>query len=595
MQSTSLQPLVLHKYQRLEDVGQLTSSSGGAFVRYDNPLKCSDLLLYIFSMLDLLSLRSCSQVCRFFANTFRRIENYKHVLPQLQLLCIKINEILLDSFFQSANSNYFGNDLELNLRTFFNHQEQSLLLPVINRYPFIRGLHIHGSDDFFGFLLENVLLKTSQLRNLTIERTPQAQSLSPKVWVHLTNLQKLVISQRAPLARNTISHLTALTHLDLTSFQTQRGVQFLQELTRLTQLVFLRLSNVEEEHYEIPPLTGLLPRLREVKLGLRINYKIFLHSLLENSTLTRLSLACDTNLMLDTSFFHFTHTQALQQITRLSTVKNEILFLDDFDVLSLVSHLPRLVEFQGFTSCVEGNPHRFTNLTRLTLFEPDRFEFLKPELFPHLVSLKVTAGLDTFDNPTTIARIKQQFGLSLSRPKVHDVMQAIYCNKIHFFLEMLPLITAKEVKTILALGRVEMLKGLISKNEKALKLFDDDLFSTPLLFVLECWLRVKTGATHCPAFEQYHTAYNQTRQQVAFHALCTDDSEDEFEEEEGFEEARQSLMACYKEIVLLLLICGASVTTLTKADKSVSHYLQELDEPTLQPFLEAALKKELRS
>jgi len=354
MQSTSLQHLALSKYQRLEEAGQPPSSSSGAFVRYDNPLNCEDILLIIFSKMDLWTLRSASSVCKFWSRTFRNFFNYQCVLPRLYLNPITAKTILFHTTIQSDNPRYQGENLALRVKAYFNKTEVQCLNDVVDRYPLMDALEIiqqYRSPPFCP-AVEEAILKTRKLRSLTFKVGGKLNFLlNSQLCHHLASLQKLVLRQNAPLPRDIFSHLSLLTHLSLSSFEADAGVSCLRGLSHLTRLEFLRLRRDAEAQADpvIPPVTRTFPRLRELALYLYSEHTRFLHSLLENTTLTALSLApAGPQPLLEESFFIFSNHRALKQITRLSTQSLSGEFgLKQDNLFALVKRLPNLIDFQG--------------------------------------------------------------------------------------------------------------------------------------------------------------------------------------------------------------------------------------------------------
>lgn len=287
-----MQPLV--RRQRLNETHQAPNSKPDS-ISYDNPLKCTELLLYIFSKMDSRTLLNSSSVCKFWSRTFRNFLNYQCILPRLQLNPIEAKTILFHTTIQSNNPRYQGENLTLRVKASFDKTEIQCLNDVVGRFPLMNALEIAEASLWASPPIEEAILKTSKLRSLTIRMGGKVNYLlNPQLCRHLTALQKLVILQEAPLLRDVFSHLSLLTHLDLSRFLLDEGVSCLQGLTHLIRLEFLRLEK-EELGLEIPPVTRTLPHLRELALYLNSEHTRFLHSLLENTTLTVLTLdACQT-------------------------------------------------------------------------------------------------------------------------------------------------------------------------------------------------------------------------------------------------------------------------------------------------------------
>jgi len=551
------------KRQRVDD----------AVIRYNNPLFCEDTLLVIFSKMDLGTMLSASSVCKFWSRTFRKRFNYQCILPRLQFNPLKTKTILFHTTFRSLNPNYHGEDLALRFKASFDRTEIQCLNDVIARYPLIDALEI-VEEGFSSPPVEEAILKTRKLRSLTIRLGGKVNFLlNSQICHHLTALQKLVVQQEAPLPRDIFSHLSLLTHLDLSRFLPDEGVSCLQGLTHLTRLEFLRLEK-EELGPEIPPVNQRLPCLRELALYLNSAHTRFLHSLLENTTLTALTLAPAYQPLLDDSFFIFSNHKALKQITRLSTTSisgDDNFYLKKKNLFALVRHLPNLIDFQG-NEHFAINPQLFTSLTHLSLFA-ENLESVNLNLLSGLTSLHVAGMLYHTEFPLTCLTKLDQLKLTFAPHSSDVLVEAIYYNQINIALQLQQFITSHQFATVLSMGRAAMLEALLKKNTAILKQFENENFPTPLLFILECWLRVKTNAPYCLQF--IYPDWETTQDDI--------------------EKERNSLMASYIKMVVLLLDSGVSVKTCTPLGKSAYHYVQELAELRLKPYLNAALAKELET
>lgn len=229
-----------------------------------------------------------------------------------------------------------------------------------------------------------------------------------------------------------------------------------------------------------------------------------------------------------------------------------------------------MIYFQG-NEDFALNLQLFTNLTYLSLFAENlRYVNLNP--LTRLKSLHVAGVFFDTELPFTCLTKLDQLKITFAPDSGAVLVQAINDNTINIVLQLQQFITSHQFGTILSMGKAALLEALLKKNTAVLKRFENENFPTPLLFILECWLRVKTNAPYCLEFIYPDWEVAQ----------------------EDLQKERNSLMTWYREMVVLLLESGIPVTSCTPFGKSAYHYAQELAEPSLQALFDAALEKELK-